>query len=370
MTLLKRTEHAFKAAFLASIKMLLRRKRSFPSPLNATKMNRVLFLRPEKIGDMVISLPVFEALKTAFPHLAISVLASPRSLSLVNDDPRFEKIFVYDKSVVGSLRLLGQLKRERFDCILDMIDNDSATTLICSQYIAGGAPTISIGKEQFAEFYDFNHPHSDGVGGHIIDNPLNLLVPLGVEVKNANRYAPPFVPSEVQKRAKDFLSQCKEPDANGIIAVNLSAGRPNRMWPVTNFVELVNQLLEAHPDYAIILIVVPNDRKRAEEVCARVKKAVAVVPDKQSLTEVSAIISGCDLLISPDTSLIHIARSFQVPVVGLYNDARKNFKRWQPYDQPDGTVIAKDKDSLNDIEPSRVASQVSVVLARLGKAVV
>jgi len=369
LSLLKPAEHCFKSLFLTCARPFLKMRRQLNSPLDVAGMSRVLFLRPEKIGDMVISLPVFDALKKAHPHVRMSVLASPRSLPLIKNDPRFEKIFVYDKSVFGSLKLLRNLRKENFDCILDMIDNDSATTLICSQYVSRHAPTIGIGKGSHAQFYDFNHSHDDGIGGHIIDNTLKLLLPLGVDIDRASRFAPPYVPDEVNTRIDMVLRSAKAPDRIGIIGVNLSAGQPNRMWPLDKFIQLIDLLNQQHADHAVLLIVAPSDRSRAVHVASALGDRVSSIPDGLNLTEVSAVISGCDLLVSPDTSLIHIARSFDVPVVGLYNRARKNFTRWQPFEQPDGFVVARDKDKLDDIAPEQVAAQVSNVFQRVARAV-
>jgi ADP-heptose:LPS heptosyltransferase len=90
---------------------------------------------------------------------------------------------------------------------------------------------------------------------------------------------------------------------------------------------------------------------------------VVLVPDGLTLLEVSALISRLQLLISPDTSLIHIGRSFRVPVVGLYNRAGKNFRRWQPYRQLDGAVVGQHIDNLLDITPDQVMERVLHVLA-------
>ena len=115
----------------------------------------------------------------------------------------------------------------------------------------------------------------------------------------------------------------------------------------------------------IVVISVLADRNRAEKVASEAGEAARVIPPGLSLIEVSAVISHFNLLISPDTSLIHIARSFQVPVVGLYNLATKNFRRWQPYRQPDGAVLGTDIDTISDITVDQVYDRVRQVLERV-----
>ncbi|RKX17785.1 MAG: hypothetical protein DRP35_10325, partial [Candidatus Zixiibacteriota bacterium] len=63
MDKLKPLEHKIKASFFWLFKIFLKTGIKEFKPLDANKLKKVLFLRPEKIGDMVISFPVFDGLK-------------------------------------------------------------------------------------------------------------------------------------------------------------------------------------------------------------------------------------------------------------------------------------------------------------------
>ena len=79
-----------------------------------------------------------------------------------------------------------------------------------------------------------------------------------------------------------------------------------------------------------------------------------LVPNGLNLTEASAVISKLDVLISPDTSLVHIARALRVPVVGLYSRFQKNFLLWRPYDQDVGAVVSGNDGNIFDISVNDV----------------
>ena len=59
-------------------------------------------------------------------------------------------------------------------------------------------------------------------------------------------------------------------------------------------------------------------------------------------------------MITPDTSLVHIARSFKVPVIGLYSRFMKNFMLWRPYDQEVGSAVSGNDDNIHDITVDKV----------------
>ena len=81
---------------------------------------------------------------------------------------------------------------------------------------------------------------------------------------------------------------------------------------------------------------------------------VVNVPEGLSLVDASALLGKMDLLISPDTSLVHIARSFRVPVVGLYSRFMYNFMLWRPYMQEEGAVVSGNEHNIHDITVDQV----------------
>ena len=138
------------------------------------------------------------------------------------------------------------------------------------------------------------------------------------------------------------------------IGCNLSAGNPTRVWTVALARELIARILAFLPDSRIILLTAPGDRMRGREVEADFDDRVITTSPGLTIAEVAALISQLDVLISPDTSLVHIARSFQVPVVGMYPRPAWNLARWRPYGQTGGIVISGNDENIFDITAEQV----------------
>ncbi|PWB75877.1 hypothetical protein C3F09_01835 [candidate division GN15 bacterium] len=351
---LKPIEHGFKAMVFAMTRLMLKRKSRDFQPLDGRSLTKVLFLRPEKIGDMAISLPVFDGLKKHYPHIKISILGSPKNEALIGHDPRFDRVFMYRKNIWRDIAEVSRIRKERFDCVVDMIGDDSVTALYLSQLCAPGKPRIGVGKVKFREFYDFNYDPRMGNTGHIIQNTLRLLDAFGIDSEKVDRYATPHIPPDALKRAAQFVNGLKAGDAGcPVIGYNLSAGSKTRLWAMENARVLLNRIHEYCPKCRILLISVKADRERSETLASQVPGA-AQVPPSLSLIEASAMLSQLDLLISPDTSLVHIARSFHVPVVGLYSRFMKNFLLWRPFGQEIGAVVSGNDDNIHDITVDQV----------------
>lgn len=349
METLKPIEHWFKHQVVRVSTRLLKKGMTEFRPLDGREMNHVLLIRPEKLGDTVISFPVIDGLMQHFPHLKISLLTSPTSLPIVKADPRFEKIFLYQKKPLRDFRQLFAMRREKFDCIIDLICDDSVTALYLSQLCAPGKPRIGVGKSRYADFYDFNYTYRDGEAGHVIDNTLKLLGAFNIDSDSVSGFAPPFINPVFKKQAAELMSQVWNGRAeSGVIGYNLSAGKPNRFWPLEKAKEMLGRVL-AHDDSCnIMLLCMPAQRHDASWLCDKLGDRVHVIPDGWNILQASALIKELDLLISPDTSLVHIARSFRVPVVGMYPQFMRNFILWRPYSQEGGVVVSK-RDEIDSI---------------------
>lgn len=358
----KPVELWFKRQFFRATRPFFRRGRTSLAGFDPSTVRKVLFIRPERIGDMVVSLPAFEAVRLRFPKAQLALLASPRSVNLVEGDPRLDTVYVYHKNL-SDIPVLRRIRAERYDVVLDMIHGDSVTSLVYSQLAAPKALSLGVGKVRHADFYDFNAIPGDVRREHIVDATLRALAPLGIKPEECNGFVAPYLKPEAVKRAQSFVESVRRDPTRPLFGVNLSAGQPNRIWPTEKFATLVRRLLKIELRPYVIVTMDPRDRARGEEVTSGLSEDVALVPKSLDLIDVSAIIAQLDLLITPDTSLVHIARSFRVPVVGLYNGAYRNLYLWQPYRQPEGVVVSPHIDLIADITVDQVVERVTSVVA-------
>lgn len=366
MDSLKPVEHKIRGVVPRLFSPFFKRGRDEFHPLDPAKINKVLFLRPDLLGDTVCSFPVFDNLRKRYPHIQQAIVCSPKNLPLIKDDPRFDRIFVYRKWIWADIRETLAMRRERFDCVIDLIADDSATTLFLSQLCAAEATRIGLNKNKFSAYYDMVYEPDTSRGEHIIDLNLRLLGALGMDGADLDPYAPPYVAPIHQDKIGRFINLLQAKQPIHIIGYNLSSGKPTRVWPAEKSQQLIQQILADVPDAVVVLITVPRDRHRADELQKKFGKSVVQVPPDLSIIEVSALISRLDVLITPDTSLLHIARSFRVPVVGMYPHKMRNFNLWRPYGQNFGTVMSDKADNVFDITVDQVMAAFQETLSHTG----
>ncbi len=358
MEKLKPLEHKIKQLFFRALKSTLTKRTGAENRvLDGSLMKRVIIFRPDRIGDMLITLPLVDGLKQFFPHLKVSILASPKNYELIRDDKRFDEIFIYSKNFWRDTGVIRLIRKKKFDCIIDTVFEDSVTTLFFSHFCAAGSPIIGMGKTKYAGYYNFN---CDNSGGHIINNTLKLLSAFGIDPNKVSGYAQPHLSQSVLERAVEFIKPLTSSVSCPVkIGINLSSGAPTRVWQRGKWIELVIKILSSHSEANIILITMPSDRKFAQEIIELFGERVHIVPDELNIAGVSAIIKHLDVLITPDTSLVHIARAFQVPVVGLYTRNARNFNLWHPFGMKSNVVNAQHEDNIFDITVEQVSNILS-----------
>lgn len=361
-SLLKTLEHGVKGIFFFLSQVYLKRGREGFRVIDPATITKVLFIRPEKLGDMVISLPVFHHLKGRHPHLQLYTISSPRNAAIIRDDKNITGNFLYTKRPRHDIAMVRQVRRLGVDVVVDMVCDDSVTALFLTQYCSPGAWRIGLGKDRHQKYYDFNYRYRTDDSSHVIDNTLKLLTAFGIDTKGLDAHIPPTIPDAYFASADDFIASLNGSAPGGVIGLNISAGRPTRVWPGEKNSELLRRLLEMYPRCRVVISSDPTERDRAEALAAQFASRVDALPPGLNLLEVSAIISRMKMLITPDTSLVHIARSFRVPVVGLYTQFGKNFRLWRPYNQPTGAVISGNDYTIFDIEVEDVLRAVIELL--------
>ncbi|HTD62768.1 MAG TPA: glycosyltransferase family 9 protein, partial [Gemmatimonadaceae bacterium] len=111
------------------------------------------------------------------------------------------------------------------------------------------------------------------------------------------------------------------------VFVNISVTDPRNDWPDDRFVEALRRLRSRRSDLVVLVSGIAGQADRI----VRVARAAGAHSATQSLREVIARVATADLVLTPDTGIVHIAAAFVRPIVGLY---RVDTRMWAPYHVP------------------------------------
>ena len=298
---------------------------------------RVLFLRHDRIGDMILSTGVIRAIAESHPTIRLDVLASPANAPVLSHDPHVASVVVVDtRKPLGYPAAAWRLRRARYDAVVDcMVTHPSLTTLLLM--LASGAPH-RVGVAEHGNEFAYTIPVPPLAGErHIVEHLATLAGAFGVNV-DATDFRPAIALAAAEREAAERrwdapdtgnTSEAVEAAARARprrVLVNVSTGIPQRGWPDERFVAALRHVRRRDPSARVLVIGSPADAGRAERVAREGGAAYARTP---ALREALALVATADLVFTPDTSIAHAASAFRRPAVAMF--IPRNLARWHLY---------------------------------------
>jgi ADP-heptose:LPS heptosyltransferase len=334
------------------IKALVRLMRRAPaSPQWDERPYRVLFLRHDRAGDMILSTGVLRAIAKSHPTITLDVLASPANAAIIRGADYIGDVITFDKHVVASYPAIARrLRGARYDAVVDcMVTAPSVTTLLL--VLASGArQRIGIAGRGNDAAFTLTVPPDPRPDGHMVDRLSALARAFGVDPETMDRHPVLELTDDERERAE---SAWNANDRGGErVVVNISAGTSERVWPDDSYAAVMRHIRSRHHDAIMRVISAPSELSRATRIAEMAGAAVVPTP---TIRDAFALVASADLVLTPDTSIAHAASAFRVPAVGMYTSEKS--ERWGLYDNP-GQMVIHPGSSLEGLSAERVIAAV------------
>ena len=312
------------------------------------KAINILFLRYDRIGDMVITTPVFRELKLAYPEINITVLASKANQCVLLNNPYVDLVITNHKNnLLKDLPTLLALRKEKFDVCVEF-DHSVIPHSIVRLRIIKPKIIISVFKDgrygvkgSELELYDyFTEKLKDT---HFRDIWLNTLNPFGVTPKSKQYDL--FCSDQQKGNAVDFLSQFQK---KIIIGINLEGAVKGKKITSDKLEEICRGIYHINREVQIILLSSPKLYSNIVRISQKMNLPYVVPSYKTvSVLDVAALIQNLQLIITPDTSIVHIASAFNIPIVSIHEKNNQSYHLFKPKSQNSRTVFSEFSDRLD-----------------------
>ncbi len=334
----KRIEHLAKRLFLRMVSRWID-PREVVAPLDPNKIKNILIIRNDAIGDMVLTTPFWRILKQKYPHIKIGIVGSVRNMPVVAHDTDVDYRFECNGTSIGEVwRVARNTRKQDWDLVFPMIYNKKTKMAILSKLFASRALSSMVlladdPAERYERLFSICVPTSIRPDdGPLLDlMRLHLERTLKMNIK-AEEWRPSLLPDESAIRSVQSLLRIHlDADKNcNYFHINLDAKMEFKEFGLANSLELSKQLLGKFFDHSIIWTASPIVAQSVEDFLKMHSIARIHFQPTRSIHELIGIVRGSSLVISPDTSVIHVASAESRPVVGLYPFHHE----WPPYKVP------------------------------------
>jgi ADP-heptose:LPS heptosyltransferase len=336
-----------------------------PTALSADSLRRVLVVQHHGVGDMILTTPLLAFLKEQAPQAEIDVLASTRNAVIVAGDRYVARLHVYDGTWHRWLRLIPRLRARRYDAIFSgQAGNGLHEGLVASAAARRNTAKISIWRPKRYRGLFTALPRTPRGVDQTADRLLYVAHrALGGQMPRPSVVEYPLrMPQDpaADARVAELLA------ASGVdryALVNVSAHFAVRDWSPERCAAFARLLLERHPDLSVVLTRAPGKERQAEEVATRLASTRVLHAPAMPLLAIAALVRRAAVVVSPDTSLVHIASACRRPVIVLYAPKfPTEVAPWLPLGVPYRVFVSRLRGSMADIAPERVADALDELL--------
>lgn len=310
------------------------------------RIRRILWIRLDHIGDVVMSLPALRALRARCPDAQIDALVAVGSAPILADLPDLNRVITYNArefmrrsdqatSRRKTLRLIRFLRQQRYDLVVETRGNDTSRLLS----FATGAPWrvgATGGHAELDNALDFLLTHRIAVEAKIpsrIEQNLNL-----VRTIVGSMPTEPFALEVAPERRAAVDARLKQSGTTRPFAIiHAAAIGAAKTWYAERFAAVADHLITQH-DLDVFLTGTQVDAAFNQRIMESVQYKTRVY-DKSgqfALSELPALLARARLMVTLDTGPMHIAAAVGTPLVALFIPWYA--AAYHPYRQADAVV--------------------------------
>ncbi len=275
---------------------------------------RILIVRLSAIGDVILTMPLLNALRRRFPQALLAWVVESKAGPLLEGHEALDELIVVPKGFLKSPRAVWGLLRRLRSMRLDVaIDPQGLTKSALVGWLSGAKRRIGPRGQWGRELSPWlNNELIRPTAPHLVDRTLKLLRPLGIERPGVEFCVPQ---TDEERRAAAGLVAESGFD-KGFAIINPGAGTASRIWPPQRFAAVARHLGKAWSLPSLVIWAGTAEMARAEYIVGESEGCSQLSPST-SLRQLAAVTRLARLFISADTGPMHLAVAVGTPCVGL-----------------------------------------------------
>ena len=279
-------------------------------------MKRILIIRTDRVGDVVMITPMIREIRKTYPDSFIATLTNPNSNDVLINNPHLDLLLTDDLKKESFRKVTQQIRANKFTDGLLVLPTERAAY---QMFLAGIKNRIGVGKKLY-EVITFMKSVSRNKYiplRHESDYCMDLARAIGV---NSDDLTPEiFITDQEKLNGKEILNSLGVNENELKIIIHTGSGRSSGNWSENKYLNLITDILMKKNNARIILT--------AKEMSSNFRDNILSLKDNRivsadsyinRLRDLICIIANSDLLIAASTGPLHLASALDIKTIGLF----------------------------------------------------
>jgi len=351
-----------------------------PKPLDLERIHKILLIKMERVGDLVLSTPAIRAIKEKFPGSCISLIINPYTKEIIEKDPGLDEVIVYDakrapRSLRAKIQFVRELRNRGFDLGIDLSTRDFFFLPVWLLYLS--KIKITLGLDNLGRGFLFNikvKPYSKPKP--LAEEILHILSPLGIATSDIK---PKLSFSDADKSyIRRLLNKERIKESDFLTCIHPGGIYETKYWRKDGYSKVTQHLISKY-GAKVIFVGSQEEKELVDEIIALTNEKPINLVGKTSLGQLMVLISGCHLFIGNNSGPLNIAVGLNIPTISFLGPSIP--ERWSPQGEKDvvfrkdlpcspcnfGYCYRKDFACMRDIRPEEVIEAVDRQLQFTGR---
>lgn len=295
-----------------------------------TPIKRILLVRTDRLGDVILTLPMLAALRSCFPDAYIAMLLRRYTGEIVVGNPHVDELIWYDDGVenIPLYAMRRIIRQKQFDTVIVGYPTLRLAWLMFSARIP---VRVATGYRYYSFLFNRRvFEHRKDAKRHEVEYNLNLLKQVGCTATDPPAFFM-HIPDEAERNVEELLASLGIVPGTERLIVHPGSGGSAREWPARNFGEVAARISNTR-NIQVVVTGAAGEEAKAGEVLKEAGGRAVSVAGKLGIKELAALLRSASLFMGNSTGPIHIAAAVGTPVVGLYPQiVPMSPRRWGPY---------------------------------------
>ncbi|MEK6651432.1 MAG: putative lipopolysaccharide heptosyltransferase III, partial [Nitrospirota bacterium] len=308
--------------------------------MNFKDIKKILVIKLRHIGDVLLTVPVFRALRENFSQAHITAIVNSGTEAVLTGNPLINEVIAFDRTIkkinpvqkyLKELYFLKKIRGKGFDMTVDLTSGDRAAII---SFASGAKYRLAsdTGKNGFpGKRYFYTHLAKNDSSQHMVLQNLAVVRQFGIGTENLN--VDIFIPEDARTFVKNVFAIKGGQREDKVIHVHPTSRWLFKCWKDEYMAEVISWLLNMGTK---VIVTSSPDKREIEKTKKILSLAAELTPPhipplarggkggvidlcgKTNIKQLAAISEESDLFFGVDSAPMHIAAAVNTPVIALF----------------------------------------------------